>query len=152
MFYFNFAVSGVYTNILYPPLIMFIISFFSASAGISGALILVPFQMSFFGYTAPGVTATNFIYSIVTSPFQTLNYIKNRNFSLSVFFLFLTGSIPGIFFGYCIRIFFLFNEDIFKVFTGIFLCFFGFISLRKSKKIKDEYNIDDLKKPDLKKV
>ena len=41
-----FSVSGVKTNILPPPLVAMVISFLTSMGGISGAFLLLPFQMS----------------------------------------------------------------------------------------------------------
>ncbi|MDH3996015.1 MAG: sulfite exporter TauE/SafE family protein, partial [Desulfobulbaceae bacterium] len=40
----HFTVSGVETSIFIPPLIAFVISFFSSMAGITGAFLILPFQ------------------------------------------------------------------------------------------------------------
>ena len=42
----TFPISGVTTNLLLPPLISLVISFFTSMGGISGAFLLLPFQMS----------------------------------------------------------------------------------------------------------
>lgn len=51
-------VSGVETNILVPPLVAMVISFFTLMGGISGAFLLLSFQMSVLNYTAPSVSGT----------------------------------------------------------------------------------------------
>lgn len=56
-----FPVSGVKTNVLLPPLVAMVISFFTSMGGISGAFLLVPFQMSVLNYTAPSVSGTNHV-------------------------------------------------------------------------------------------
>ncbi len=49
----QFTVSGVETLIFIPPLVAFIISFFTSMGGISGAFLLLPFQVSILGFAAP---------------------------------------------------------------------------------------------------
>ena len=51
----TFPISGVTTNVLLPPLISLVISFFTSMGGISGAFLLLPFQMSVLNYTAQSV-------------------------------------------------------------------------------------------------
>ncbi|MGD8493381.1 MAG: hypothetical protein PVH44_07220, partial [Desulfobacterales bacterium] len=59
----TFPLSGVETSILIPPLVAFGISFFTSMGGISGAFLLLPFQMSVLGFTSPSVTATKFLFN-----------------------------------------------------------------------------------------
>lgn len=59
----TFPISGVTTNLLFPPLIAMIISFFTSMGGISGAFLLLPFQMSVLNYTAPSVSGTNHVFN-----------------------------------------------------------------------------------------
>lgn len=42
----TFPISGVTTWLWLPPLVAFIISFFTSMVGVSGAFLLLPFQMS----------------------------------------------------------------------------------------------------------
>jgi uncharacterized membrane protein YfcA len=63
-----FPVSGVKTNILLPPVVAMVVSFFTSMGGISGAFLLLPFQMSVLNYTDPSVSGTNFIFNIVAIP------------------------------------------------------------------------------------
>lgn len=51
-----------------PPLVAFGISFFTSMGGVSGAFLLLPFQMSVLGYTHPSVSATNQLFNIVAIP------------------------------------------------------------------------------------
>ena len=45
-------------------------------AGVSGAFLLLPFQMSVLGFVAPGVTPTNLVYNIVAIPGGIYRYIQ----------------------------------------------------------------------------
>ncbi len=40
-----------------PPLVALVVSFFTSMGGISGAFLLLPFQMSVLNYTSPSVSA-----------------------------------------------------------------------------------------------
>jgi len=122
---FLFPVSGVKTYLFLPSLVMFFISSLVSPAGVSGAFILLPFQMSVLGYTAPGVSGTNFIYNITSIPLGSYQYFKQKRFSWTLLTIFLLGTIPGIFFGYLIRIKYLPNPIYFKVFVGLVLLYLG---------------------------
>ncbi|MFZ5864866.1 MAG: sulfite exporter TauE/SafE family protein, partial [Thermodesulfobacteriota bacterium] len=63
-----FPVSGVETAIWIPPLVGLVISFFTSMGGISGAFLILPFQMSVLGFTTPAVTPTNLVFNIVGIP------------------------------------------------------------------------------------
>jgi uncharacterized membrane protein YfcA len=132
---YAFPVSGVETCILFPPFVMFVISVFTSTAGVSGAFALLPFQMSVLGYTAPGVTATNFVYNIIAIPMGAIKYLKEKRLSKAILRLLICGTVPGIFFGYYIRIVYLPDPANFKIFVGCVLAYLGFRSLRSG--IKD---------------
>ena len=51
-----------------PPLVAFAVSFFTSMGGISGAFLLLPFQMTFLGYTNTSVSATNQLYNVFSNP------------------------------------------------------------------------------------
>ncbi|MDQ7032063.1 MAG: sulfite exporter TauE/SafE family protein [Desulfonauticus sp.] len=122
---YTFPVSGVTTNLLYPPFIMFVISLFTSTAGVSGAFALLPLQISVFGYTSPGVSATNFVYNIVAIPAGVIKYIKDRLLSKSLLILLIVGTTPGIFLGYYIRVIYLLDPAKFKIFVGCVLLYLG---------------------------
>ena len=56
------------TLIWFPPVAAFVISFFTSMAGISGAFLLLPLQMSVLGFTSPAVSATNLVFNLVATP------------------------------------------------------------------------------------
>lgn len=71
-----FPISGVATNVLVPPLVSIVISFFASMGGISGAFLLLPFQMSVLNYTAPSISGTSHVLDIVAVPSGIHRYIK----------------------------------------------------------------------------
>lgn len=58
-------VSGVEVAPWLPPLVAFLIASCTTSSGISGGVLLLPFQMSVLGFISPSVSPTNLIYNIV---------------------------------------------------------------------------------------
>ncbi|SHE78321.1 Sulfite exporter TauE/SafE [Desulforamulus putei DSM 12395] len=72
----HFPVSGVDVLPFIPPLVAFLVSSLTASAGVSGAFLLLPFQVSVLHYTSPLVGPTNLIYNIVAIPGGLYRYIK----------------------------------------------------------------------------
>ena len=126
----KFPISGVETNILIPPLVAMIISFFTSIGGISGAFIILPFQVSVLNYTAPSVSGTNHVYNIVAIPSGVYRYIKEGRMNWPLTWLIIAGTLPGVFIGYYIRIIYLPNPTSFKLFAGFVLLYTGILILR----------------------
>ena len=134
--YFNFPISGVETYIFIPPLVAFGISFFTSMGGISGAFLLLPFQMSVLGFTAPSVTATNFLYNVVGTPGGVYRYARECRFVRPVAILIVAGIIPGVFIGYYLRIIYLPDPKTFKFFVGCVLLLIAFKLLKETLNAK----------------
>jgi len=114
-----FPVAGVKIYLFIPPAVAFAISFFTSMAGISGAFLLLPFQMSVLGFTSTSVTSTNFLFNVVGTPGGVYRYIKECRFAWPVALIIVAGIIPGVLIGYYIRIKFLPDPKSFKLFVGI---------------------------------
>jgi hypothetical protein len=50
-----FPVSGVEVNPLIPPLVALVVSTFTSMGGVSGAFLLLPFQVSILNFSSPAV-------------------------------------------------------------------------------------------------
>ncbi len=120
-----FPVSGVKTSILLPPLVAMAISFFTSMGGVSGAFLLLPFQMSVLNYTNPSVSGTNFIFNIVAIPGGVYRYIKEGRMAWPLTWVVIMGTLPGVFIGYYIRVRYLPDPGMFKLFVGCVLLYIG---------------------------
>ena len=120
-----FPVSGVKTNILLPPLIAMFISFFTSMAGISGAFLLLPFQMSVLNYTAPSVSGTNHVFNIFAIPSGVYRYIKEGRMAWPLTWVIIAGTLPGVFLGFHVRVLYLTDPKAFKFFVGCVLLYIG---------------------------
>jgi len=118
-----FPVAGVKTYVFIPPVVAFVISFFTSMAGISGAFLLLPFQMNVLGFTTTSVTSTNFLFNVTGTPGGIYRYIKECRFAWPVALIIVAGIIPGVLVGYYIRIKFLPDPKSFKLFVGFVLLF-----------------------------
>jgi uncharacterized membrane protein YfcA len=121
----TFPISGVTTNVLLPPLISLVISFFTSMGGISGAFLLLPFQMSVLNYTAPSVSGTNHVFNIIAIPSGVYRYIKEGRMAWPLTWVVITGTLPGVFIGYYLRVLFLPDPKTFKLFVGCVLLYIG---------------------------
>ena len=126
-----FPVSGVETSLLLPPLISFVISFFSSMAGVTGAFLILPFQMSVLGFTTPSVSATNFVYNVVGTPGGIIRYLREGRMVWPLAFAITIGTLPGVLAGYYIRVIYLPEPRNFKLFVGIILLYLGVRVIQK---------------------
>jgi len=129
---FTFPLSGVETFIFIPPLVAFGISFFTSMGGISGAFLLLPFQMSVLGFTSPSVTATNFLFNVTGTPGGVYRYARECRFLWPVAILIMAGIIPGVLIGYYLRITYLPDPKTFKFFVGCVLLLIAFKLLKEA--------------------
>jgi uncharacterized membrane protein YfcA len=108
------------------------ISFVSATGGITGAFLLLPFQVSILGLTSPAVTATNHLYNVVAAPGGFLSYWRERRLFWPVAGVLIAGSAPGILGGIALRVRFLSGAGRFQVFAGAVLVVCGVVLLVRS--------------------
>lgn len=120
-----FPVSGVQTNVLIPPLVALVVSFFTSMGGVSGAFLLLPFQMSCLNYTSPSVSGTNFIFNIVAIPSGVYRYLKEGRMAWPLTWVVIAGTLPGVFIGYYLRVLYLPDPRAFKLFVGCVLLYIG---------------------------
>lgn len=120
-----FPVSGVKTYIFIPPLVALVVSFFTSMGGVSGAFLLLPFQMSVLKYTSPSVSATNFVFNIVAIPSGVYRYIKEGRMAWPLTWVVIVGTLPGVFIGYFLRVHYLPDPKTFKLFVGCVLLYMG---------------------------
>ena len=123
--YLLFPVSGVKTWIFLPPIVAFVVSTFTSMGGVSGAFILLPFQMSYLGFTSPAVSSTNFVYNIVAIPSGVYQYFKEGRMAWPLTWVVIVGTLPGVFIGYYLRILYLPDPRAFKLFVGLVLFYIG---------------------------
>jgi hypothetical protein len=120
-----FPVSGVETSTIVPVLVAFFVSFFTSMGGVSGAFLLLPFQMSFFGYTNPSVSATNQLFNVVAIPSGVYRYFKEGRMVWPLTWVVIIGTLPGVFIGAIIRVGYLPDPKNFKLFSAIVLFYIG---------------------------
>jgi uncharacterized membrane protein YfcA len=120
-----FPVSGVEVNPLIPPLISLVISTFTSMGGVSGAFLLLPFQVSILNFTSPSVSPTNLVFNIVAIPSGVYRFIREGRMNWPVTWVVILGTLPGIFVGALIRVNWMLNPKNFKLFVGCVLLYIG---------------------------
>lgn len=131
-----FPTAGIEVALWIPPLVAFVISFFTSMGGVSGAFLLLPFQMSFLGYTTPSVSATNQLFNIVAIPSGVYRYWKEGRMVWPLTWVVVAGTLPGVFVGALVRISYLPNPKYFKLFAAAVLFYIGFKMARDLTKKK----------------
>jgi len=121
----HFVTSGVETYLWFPPLVAFLIAVLTSTGGISGAFLLLPFQISVLGFTTPGVTATNFFYNVVGTPGGVYRYAREKRMLWHLAVSVIAGTLPGVLIGYYVRTRFFPDPKAFKLFVGIVLLYIG---------------------------
>jgi hypothetical protein len=116
-----FEVSGVVVPLWLPPLVAFGISFFTSMVGVSGAFLLLPFQMSVLGYVAPSVSATNLVFNLVAIPGGVWRYGRENRMDWRLAWVIAAGTLPGLLAGWWLRIHWLLDPGAFKLFVGLVL-------------------------------
>ena len=129
----SFPVSGVETYFFIPPLVAFSISFFTSMVGVSGAFLILPFQMSVLGFTTPSVSATNFLYNLVGTPGGVIRYVREKRMLWPLACSIISGTLPGVMIGYYFRVKYLPEPRVFKLFVGIVLLYIGLRLLKGLK-------------------
>jgi len=120
-----FPVSGVEVSPIIPFVVAFVVSFFTSMGGVSGAFLLLPFQMSVLGFTSPAVSSTNMVYNIVAIPSGVYRYIKEGRMAWPLAWVIIAGTLPGVVIGAIVRIKYLPDPKHFKFFAGCVLLYIG---------------------------
>lgn len=133
-----FETADIFINPFLPPLIAFLISTLASIGGVSGAFILLPFQMSFLGFNTPSVSATNHLFNIVGIPGGVYRYYKEGRMLLPLATIILLGTIPGALFGTIIRLEFLPDPYSFQIFAGFLILYIAAQLIKNIINIKNQ--------------
>jgi hypothetical protein len=82
----------------------FAVSVVATPAGISGAVFLLPFQVSVLGTPSPAVTPTNLLYNVVSTPGALYRYRRQHQGDGRLALILITGTLPGVITGSIIRV------------------------------------------------
>ncbi len=121
----HFPASGVEVAVWIPPLVAFCVSFFTSMGGVSGAFLLLPFQMTFLGYTSPSVSATNQLFNIVAIPSGVIRYLREGRMVWPLTWVVVLGTLPGVLIGAVVRVAWLPDAKDFKLFAAAVLAYIG---------------------------
>ncbi|MFN8136175.1 MAG: TSUP family transporter [Propionicimonas sp.] len=97
----------------------------TAPVGVSGAVFMLPIQLSVLGVPNPAVTPTNLLYNVIASPGALFRYARTGLVGGPLTRLLLAGTVPGVIVGAVIRVFLLPGPGVFRVVAGLVLLTLG---------------------------
>ncbi len=98
-----------------------VIATLTTPVGVSGAVFLLPVQLSVLNVPSPSVTPTNLLYNVVAVPGALLRYRRAGKLWTDLARRLLIGTIPGVIGGAIIRLYLLPGGVLFKVLVAVFL-------------------------------
>ena len=136
----HFELSGVDTMWWLPIVIAFVVSAVSSTGGLSGAVFLLPIQVSLFGFAGPSVSSTNLFFNVIASPGGVYRYWHEKRLVTPIVRATVMGTLPGVFIGALLRIWVLPDAASFKPFVGAVLLILGVRLLIDVMTSKDRIN------------
>jgi uncharacterized protein len=93
----------------------FAVAVLATPAGVSGAVLLLPFQVSVLGTPSPAVTPTNLLYNVVATPGALYRYWRQHQTGGRLALVLIAGTLPGVIAGAIIRVELLPGPRVFNV-------------------------------------
>ncbi|HEB83411.1 MAG TPA: sulfite exporter TauE/SafE family protein, partial [Bacteroidetes bacterium] len=119
----EFHVAGITAPWWLPPLAAFLIAVIVSPAGVSGAFLILPLEVSAFGFAGPAASATSLLYNLFAIPAGVLRYNQERRMVWPLALALLAGTVPGVMLGVVLRVRLLQDAHSFKVFAGLVLLY-----------------------------
>ncbi|MFJ4967645.1 TSUP family transporter [Streptomyces sp. NPDC088755] len=98
-----------------------LISVATAPVGVSGAVFLLPVQVSVLGVPSPAVTPTNLLYNVVAGPGALLRHHRSGGLRGPLTRLLVLGTVPGVVVGAVIRVFAVPGPSVFRLLIAVLL-------------------------------
>lgn len=125
-----FPVAGIEVAPWIPFVAGFAVAFICSMGGVSGANLLLPFQMSVLGFVSPAVSATNHLFNIVAIPSGVYRFIREGRMVWPLTWVVIAGTLPGVLIGVILRVRYLPDPTHFKIFAGCVLLYIGGTMIR----------------------
>jgi uncharacterized membrane protein YfcA len=93
----------------------------TAPVGVSGAVFLLPIQLSVLGVPSPAVTPTNLLFNVVAGPGALLRYRRGGALGGPLTRRLVLGTLPGVVIGAFIRVFALPGPGVFRLLVAALL-------------------------------
>lgn len=100
----------------------FVLALLTTPAGVSGAVLLLPVQVSILGVPSPAVTPTNLLYNVFATPGALLRFGREGRLRAPLAGLLVAGTLPGVIVGAIVRVEWLSNSRDFSfIAAGVLL-------------------------------
>ncbi len=93
----------------------FLLALATTPAGVSGAVLLLPVQVSVLGVPSPAVTPTNLLFNVLSTPGALMRFAREGRLGGPLTKLLVAGTMPGVIAGAVIRVRWLSNSHDFTL-------------------------------------
>ena len=112
----------------------FVIATITSPVGVSGAVFLLPVQLSVFGVPNPQVTPTNLLYNVLSGPGALFRYARQGQLRGPLARSLVMGSAPGVIIGAVLRVYVADDPTVFKLIAAAVLLPTGMFILRSTRR------------------
>ncbi|WP_328442179.1 sulfite exporter TauE/SafE family protein [Streptomyces sp. NBC_00444] len=109
-----------------------LIAVVTAPVGVSGAVFLLPVQLSALGVPSPAVTPTNLLYNVVAGPGALLRHHREGLLYSPLTRRLVTGTLPGVVIGAVVRVFAVPGATAFRLLVAALLMPLGLWLIRRT--------------------
>ena len=109
----------------------FVLATITTPVGVSGAVFLLPVQLSVLHVPNPRITPTNLLYNVVAGPGGILRYLRRGGVDRDLVAQLLAGSVPGVVIGAVVRVYVAADPDVFRLLAAAVLLPTGLLILRR---------------------
>jgi uncharacterized membrane protein YfcA len=104
----------------------------TAPVGVSGAVFMLPVQLTLLGVPNPAVTPTNLLYNVFAGPGALLRYRRGGAATGPLTRVLLAGTVPGVVIGAVVRVFVVPGPEAFRFVAGVVLTALGLWLIRRT--------------------
>ncbi|MQW74471.1 TSUP family transporter [Nocardioides sp. dk4132] len=112
-------------------LVGFVVATVTTPVGVSGAVFLLPVQLSVLDVPSPRVTPTNLLFNVVSAPAGMLRYRRRGQLDRDLARSLVLGSVPGVVVGALLRVHLVTDPDAFRLLAAAVLAPVGLVILRR---------------------
>jgi len=99
----------------------FVLALVTTPAGVSGAVLLLPIQLSVLRVPSPSVTPTNLLFNVAATPGGLLRFARERRLRGPLTAVLVAGTLPGVVAGAILRVEVFSGQRSFSVIAGLVL-------------------------------
>ena len=111
----------------------FVLAAVTTPVGVSGAVFLLPLQLSVLHVPSPRVTPTNLLYNVISGPGSLLRYRRSGLVDGTLARQLVAGSVPGVVLGAVLRVYVVTDPDVFRLLAAAVLAPTGLLILRRPR-------------------